>query len=410
MRYLAAFLAALLLVVAAIPVAHGYVVNSDYVATIVGATTDGSLIYAFGADDQGGAIFVFDAFKLTTVYHLTDAAWIYDAQYYNGYLYVVGKNDVVAMINVGNWQVSRQVNVGYTPLAIEKIGDQFYVTGYKFNESTGRYDTYMSIFDLNLNLADEKVLYIYDYGGMVPLDIAWNGTHVAIVGYTKDAYTDKYYPVIAYWDPSTGNYTYTIFDNVVGYGTSVDVCDGYFVFAVGPKILFNDTFYDIGYNVTDVACLNGLIWFAYNEDGLVTGAANTIVHVGYINTSDGSITDVVAGYGRVYVYGDPVKYGDTVMFGGAAYCPECMGSYPSTAALFLMQPLTKVVEVRTTTVTTTVTTTTTVYYWEVETETETVTETATPAPTGWEVTDVILIAVVALLLTIAVYVLLTRRR
>jgi len=408
MRYLAAFLAALLLVVAAIPVAHGYVVNSDVVATIVGATTDGSLIYAYGADLDGAAVFVFNAFELTYVYHLADAGMVHDAQYYNGYLYVVGKNGLIVMINVNNWQVSRQVNVGYTPTSIEKIADYFYVTGYSFNESTGRYDTYISIFDLNLNLADEKVLYIYEYGGMVPLDISYNGTRVAIIGYTKDAYTGKYYPVIVYWDPSTGNYTYTIYDTVVGYGTSVDVCDGYFVFAIGPKILFNGTMYDIGYNVTDVVCHNGLIWFAYNEDGLVTGTANTIVHVGYINISDGSITDVVAGYGRVYAYGDPVVYGDTVMFGGSAYCPECMGSYPSTAALFLMQPVSKVIEVRTATRTVTTTVTTTQVVAAYETETETVTETPMEgAPTF----DIVIIAAVAFLVVLALYViLLTLRR
>ena len=405
MRYALLSVFALLLAVA-IPVAHGYVVNSDVVATIVGATADGSLIYAYGADDQGGAIFVFNAFELTYVYHLADAGMVHDAQYYNGYLYVVGKNGLIVMINVNNWQVSRQVNVGYTPTSIEKIDDYFYVTGYSFNESTGRYDTYMSIYDTNLNLVDEKVLQIYEYGGMIPLDIAWNTTHVAVVGYTRDVYSGKVFPVTVLWDPSTGNYTYTIYDSIVGYGTSVDVCNGKFVFALGPKILYDGEFYNVSANVTDVACDGELIWFAYNEDGNVTGYATTVVHVGYVNITDGSITDVVAGYGRVYVYGDPVVYGDTVMFGGSAYCPECMGSYPSTAALFLMQPVSKVIEVRTATRTVTTTVTTTQVVAAYETETETVTETPMEGAPAF---DIVIIAAVAFLVVLALYVILRRR-
>lgn len=410
MRYLSVLLVVLVIAAAAlgVPVATAYIINSDRMATIVGATTDGSLIYAYGATPDSGAIFVFDGFRLTQVYQLEGADWVYDSQYYNGYLYTLGSDGDVVMINVGNWQVSRQVNVGYVPTAIEKIGDQFYVVGYLKNESTGRYDTYISIFDLNLNLADKKMIQVYDYGGMVPLDVSYNGSHVAVVGYTRDLYSGAVYPVILYYDPVSGNYSYTIYTEVVGYGTSVDVCDGYFVAALGPRILFNGTLYDIGYNVTDVACYNGLIWFSYNEDGEVTGDAVTVVHVGYINLSDGSVTDVVAGYGRVYVYGDPVVYGNSVLFGGAAYCPECMETYPATAALFFVEPLDYVVEVRT--VTATVTTTVTMV---IEThETETVTETTTTVTEGYAPApqDIILIGVVALLLTLALYVVLARRR
>ena len=414
MRYPAAFLAVVVLLAAAIHAVYGYVVNSDVVGTVLGATTDGSLIYAYGYDSQGAAIFVFDGFRLSYVYHFADADQVNDAQYYNGYLYAVGRNGLIVMINVGNWQESRRVQVGYTPTAIEKIGDQFYVAGYLYNETTGRYDTYMSIFDLNLNLADEKVLQIYEYGGMIPLDISWNGTHVAIVGYTVDSYTGSVYPVTAYWDPASGSYTYTIYTDTIGYGTSVDVCGSFFVFALGPRILFNNTFYDIGYNVTDVACLNNLIWFAYNEDGLVNGNATTVVHVGYINLTDNSITDVVAGYGRVYAYGDPVIYGNSVLFGGSAYCPECGGSYPSVAALFLMDPVDYVVEVRTATVTETVTTTTTKTVAETqpvyitETESTTVYETTTVRGPYTEF-DLAIVGVVAFVLALAICCCLLRR-
>jgi len=408
MRYVLLIILALVAAAAlSIPVVDAYIINSDVMATIVGATTDGSLIYAIGADSQGGAVFVFDAFEHTYTFYLEGADWVYDAQYYNGYLYTLGSNGDVVMINVGNWQVSRQVNVGYVPTAIEKIGDQFYVTGYAFNETTGRYDTYMTIYDLNLNLADEITIYVYEYGGFIPLDISWNGSYVAIVGYTRDVYTDNIHPVVAYWNPTTGNYSYTIYTDVVAYGTSVDVCDGVFAIALGNRILYNNTFYTVAANVTDVLCHGGLIWFAYNEDGNVTGDAVTVVHIGYINATDGSITDVAAGYGRVYVYGDPTVYGDSVLFGGAAYCPECMGSYPATGALFLLEPLDYVVDVRTVTTTKTVTETQVIYGYE--TETETVTET-TPIERGPAVTDIILISVVALLLTLALYVVLTRRK
>jgi len=399
----------------AIPVANAYVINSNAIAAVVGATTDGSLIYAFGADSQG-AIFVFDAFKLINVYHLEGADWIYDAQYYNGYLYAIGNNGLISMINVNNWQVSRQVNVGYTPTSIEKIGDQFYVTGYLYNETTGRYDTYMSIYDLNLNLADEKVLQVYEYGGFIPLDISWNTTHVAIVGYTIDVYTGNIYPVVAYWDPSVGNYSYTIYTDIIGYGTSVDVCNNVFAIALGSRILYNNTFYSVAANVTDVMCYNGLIWFAYNEDGAIEGNATTVVHVGYINVSDNSITDVVAGYGRVYGYGDPVVYGNSVLFGGAAYCPLCTSEYPSVAALYLIDPLDYVIEVRTSIVTATVTTTTTKTVTETETqilieaETETVTETTTATEVGTTVTDIVIAAILTLLFLIVICTVLTRRK
>jgi len=390
--------------------ASGLIINTDLEA--FGATaivTDGSYLYLLGGNNTGPSIAKLDpdTFKVVASNAVSAANHMfYDAVYLNGYIYAAASDGYVYRIDPSTLSVSRGPKIGLAATAIAVMGNSLIVAGYSYDAS----NTYTKIV---IAVVRPDTLTVaatasYDYSTTtheVPLAVAYNGSHIFAVGYSKTAGGTPY-PLIVVFNPDY-SIAYVYRDPATGYGVGVYPYNGLIAAALGRKIVLYDSnmavlrSYEVPYQICKFLVNGSRAWIAANEDNEVTGKPNTFVYVGYVDLDTGERSIYGGGYGRVYALGRGLAFRDGILFAGPVRGNTLAYDVGGLGGIYVVQPYTYLVY------------TTTVYRYVPIQYATTVTQTVTTTQFGaipTEAANIFGLLIMAVILGLALYLVISQLR
>jgi len=286
--------------------------------------SDGSYLYLLGGNTTGPMVARIDpnTFKVVSYNGLAASnKMFYDAIYYNGYIYAVASDGYVYRINPSDLSIVRGPKIGLSATAVVAANNLLIAAGYDYDASNSY--TKIVIAVVNPNTLSVVATASYDYtatSSEVPIAVAYNGTHIVVVGYSRTA-DGTPYPLIVVFGPDY-SIRYVYRDSATGYGVGIYFYNSSIVAALGRKIVVYSsdmgllTSYNLPYQICKFLINGSRAWIAANEDNNIVGNPDTFVYVGYVDLETGSSSVYGGGYGRVHALGKGIVFRDSVLFAG----------------------------------------------------------------------------------------------